>query len=176
MKADVILECVVGSTLHGTAVDDGLEDLDIMAVAVEYRDNALSFNPTDTWVSRTKPEGVRSEAGDVDRTVYGLRKFLRLALSGNPTLLLALFAPDKFIRERTVYGTALQALHPMIVSKQMYEPFRGYMRQQHEWLLGLRGQRNVTRPELMEAYGYDTKYAGHIIRLGYQGARVARHR
>ena len=28
---------------------------------------------------------------------------------------------------------------------------------------------NVKRPELVEQYGYDTKYAGHIIRLGFQG-------
>lgn len=28
---------------------------------------------------------------------------------------------------------------------------------------------NVKRPELVERYGFDTKYAGHILRLGYQG-------
>jgi len=43
------------------------------------------------------------------------------------------------------------------------------MRQQMERWQGLRGQRNVNRPELVEAHGYDTKYAGHIIRLGFQG-------
>lgn len=30
-----ILEAIVGSTVHGTAVDDGLEDLDLMAVVLE---------------------------------------------------------------------------------------------------------------------------------------------
>jgi hypothetical protein len=28
---------------------------------------------------------------------------------------------------------------------------------------------NVKRPELVERYGFDTKYAGHIVRLGFQG-------
>ena len=27
----------------------------------------------------------------------------------------------------------------------------------------------VNRPELIAAHGYDTKYAGHVLRLGYQG-------
>lgn len=27
----------------------------------------------------------------------------------------------------------------------------------------------VNRPELIEQYGFDTKYAGHVLRLGYQG-------
>jgi hypothetical protein len=167
-----ILEIVVGSTLHGTAVQDGLEDLDLMAIVVERPRQFVGFGPVDTWVHRTKPQGVRSEAGDVDLAVYGLRKYLGLALKGNPAILLALFAPESFIRRHDVRGRQLQALAPYIVSKQAYQPFRGYMKQQHERLLGLRGQRNVTRPELVERYGYDTKYAGHIIRLGFQGEEL----
>jgi hypothetical protein len=167
-----ILEAVVGSTLHGTSVSDGLEDLDLMAVVVEDQKTFAGFHACDTWTSRTKPEGVRSEAGDVDWVGYGLRKYLNLALKGNPTIILALFAGDEFIREITGAGRDLRALAPQIVSQQAYMPFRGYMRQQHERLLGLRGQRNVTRPELVERYGYDTKYAAHVVRLGLQGAEL----
>lgn len=170
----VILECVVGSTLHGTSVDDGLEDLDIMAIAVEGLYTFAGFGPLDTWVERTKPEGVRSEAGDVDYTAYGLRKYLNLALKGNPTVILPLFAGDKQTRIITNAGRELRTLAPHIISKACYQPFRGYMHQQHERLMGSRGQRNVTRPELVEKYGYDTKYAGHIIRLGLQGCELLR--
>lgn len=172
ISGKIILECIVGSTLHGTAVSDGLEDLDLMAVVVEDATTFLGFAQTDTWVERTKPQGVRSEAGDIDRTVYGLRKFLSLALKGNPTILLALFAPPRFIRHISSPGKQLQDMYPWIVSKQVFAPFRGYMRQQHERLLGLRGQRNVTRPELVNAFGYDTKYAAHIVRLGRQGVEL----
>lgn len=31
------------------------------------------------------------------------------------------------------------------------------------------GQRNINRPELVAQFGYDTKYAMHMLRLGYQG-------
>jgi uncharacterized protein len=167
-----ILECIVGSTLHGTSVNDGLEDLDLMAICVERPQQFIGFSPTDTWTERTKPIGVRSEAGDVDLSIYGLRKFLSLALKGNPTILLALFAPMDFLRWYDTRGLELQKLAPFIVSKQVFQPFRGYMKQQHERLLGLRGQRNVTRPELVDRYGYDTKYAGHIVRLGLQGEEL----
>lgn len=167
-----ILEIVVGSTLHGTAVQDGLEDLDMMAIVVERPRQFVGFAQTDTWVHRTKPQGVRSEAGDIDLAVYGLRKFLGLALKGNPAILLAFFAPQSFVRRYDVRGMQLQALAPYVVSKQAFQPFRGYMKQQHERLLGLRGQRNVTRPELVDRYGYDTKYAGHIVRLGFQGEEL----
>lgn len=170
--ANTVLEVVVGSTLHGTAVDDGLEDLDLLAIAVEKAHEFVGFDSRDTWTWRTKPVGVRSEAGDVDLSVYGLRRYLSLVLTGNPTMLLPLFAPSDFVRHTTKVGEQLQKLAPHIVSKRAYMPFRGYMRQQHERLLGLRGQRNVTRPELVNAYGFDTKYAGHIIRLGFQGEEL----
>lgn len=169
---DTILEAIVGSTVHGTNVSDGLEDLDLMAVVIEPARLMVGFFAEDTWVRRTKPDGVRSEAGDVDYTAYGLRKYLTLATKGNPTILLALFAPSEFIRHIDERGQELRDLAPSIVSAQCYAPFRGYMRQQHERLLGLRGQRNVTRPELVKAHGYDTKYASHIVRLGLQGEEI----
>lgn len=169
-----ILEVVVGSTVHGTSVDDGLEDLDLMSVMLEDQQTFCGFGPQDTWTKRTKPQGVRSEAGDIDWVGYGLRKYLHLALKGNPTILLALFVPDHHVREITPEGTMLRSLAPLIASKQAYEPFRGYMRQQIERMEGTRGQRNVTRPELVEKYGYDTKFAGHAVRLGLQGKELLR--
>lgn len=167
-----ILETIVGSTLHGTSVDDGLEDLDLMAIVLEDKEDFIGFSQQDVWVKRTKPQGVRSEAGDVDYVAYGLKKYLGLALKGNPTILLALFTTSKHIRIITEEGTSLRDLAPDIVSKQVFAPFRGYMDQQHKRLLGTAGQMNVTRPELIEKYGFDTKYAGHIIRLGLQGIEI----
>jgi hypothetical protein len=32
--------------------------------------------------------------------------------------------------------------------------------------------RDVTRPELVEKHGYDTKFAAHMVRLGYQGVEL----
>lgn len=168
-----ILEVVVGSTVHGTSANDGLADLDLMSVIIEdMKTSIVGFSAVDTWTKRTKPEGVRSEAGDTDWVGYGLRKYVDLALRNNPTILLALFVPKIHARILTYEGAELQALAPDIVSKRSYRTFRGYMQQQHERLLGLRGQRNVTRPELVKAYGYDTKYAAHTVRLGLQGEEL----
>lgn len=184
----VILEAVVGSTVHGTAVDDGLEDLDIMSVVIESQphftgfrivaddmlDALVALDNVDHWIERTKPEGVRSEAGDVDHVTYGLKKYVSLALKSNPSVLLALFVQGAHQRVCTEEGQQLIDLLPKIVSRNAYGPYRGYMRQQYERLMGTRGQKNVTRPELIAKYGYDTKYAGHIARLGLQGEELLR--
>jgi len=49
------------------------------------------------------------------------------------------------------------------------------MSSQRERLLG-GGKRNrvPARPELVERYGYDVKYASHALRLAYQGLEIAR--
>ena len=167
-----ILECIVGSTLHGTSVEDGLEDLDIMGVAIEHPSRLLGFSTRDTWVERTKPEGVRSEAGDVDKTTYGLRKYLGLALNGNPTILLPLFAPAEFTRFINSTGQELRDLAPHLLSRRVGSSFLGYLDQQLKRLMGRAGQKRCTRPELIERHGFDTKFAGHVIRLGLQGIEL----
>lgn len=42
-------------------------------------------------------------------------------------------------------------------------------RRQRERLELSRGGKHTNRPELVEQFGYDTKYAMHMIRLGFQG-------
>lgn len=181
-----ILQAVVGSTAHGIAVQDGLEDLDLMSIVVEdartfvgfyeksdSRDpDAYTWVQRESWLERTKPEGVRSEAGDIDHVIYGLRKYIKLALRGNPSVLLPLFVSTP--RICTLEGTVLRSLVPALISKRVFPAFQGYMNQQHKRLMGTAGQKNVTRPELIAKYGYDTKYAAHVVRLGFQGCELLR--
>jgi uncharacterized protein len=114
----------------------------------------------------------RSGPGDLDLVAYSLCKWLRLALAGNPTVLLLLFSPEESLLVCTNRGHALRELAPAIVSRKAGSRFEGYMRAQKERLIGTRGQRRVNRPELIEAHGFDTKYAMHVTRLGLQGIEL----
>ncbi|HEX5071285.1 MAG TPA: nucleotidyltransferase domain-containing protein [Vicinamibacterales bacterium] len=104
-----------------------------------------------------------------DLTVYSLRKWARLALHGNPTVMLLLFLPDDALVLRTKAGEELQKLAPAFASRQAGKRVLGYLEAQRQRLVGERGQRDVNRTELVEAFGYDTKYAMHMLRLGHQG-------
>lgn len=72
----------------------------------------------------------------------------------------------------TPFGREMQALARHVASKSAGAKFLGYMIDQKERLLGLRGQKDVNRPELVAKFGFDTKYAGHVIRLGLQGIEL----
>ena len=169
---NTILRAQVGSGLHGINIE-GQDDEDEMGVCVEPPDYVLGLRDFEQWVYRTKPEGVRSEPGDLDLTIYGLRKFTRLAAKGNPSILVLLFAPTHACKMKTGLGAELQGIADKFASKIAIRKFLGYMTSQKERLFGERGQMRVHRPELIEKHGYDTKYAGHALRLGYQGVEFA---
>lgn len=167
-----ILRILVGSGLHGTAVD-GQDDRDEMGVFIEPPECVLGLASLEHVVHRTKPEGERSGPGDLDLTLYSLRKFMRLALNGNPTIILPFFVAldSEFVLKRLEpFATGLQAIAPNVISQRAGQAFLGYLRQQKGRLTNERGgRRKPSRPELIETYGFDTKYAMHVVRLGHQG-------
>jgi hypothetical protein len=159
-------------------VNDGIEDRDEMGVCVEPLDAAMALSaPFEQFIYRSAAEregreNARSSAGDLDLTIYSLRKWMRLALKGNPTILLLLFTPDDQLVHCDPLGSELRALTPSIISRRVQGPFLGYLQAQKQRLTGERGQKRIHRPELEEMYGFDTKYAMHMLRLGFQGVEL----
>jgi uncharacterized protein len=167
-----ILRVRVGSTVHGLAIA-GTDDEDQMGITLEPPDYVIGLKTYEQYIFRTQPEGHRSGPGDLDLTVYSARKWMKLALNGNPTILLPLFVPEDQILEITSLGRELLALTPSIISRQAGKRFAGYLEAQRRSLLSHEGKgRDVTRPELIKAYGWDTKFGGHMIRLGVQGVEL----
>jgi hypothetical protein len=181
VERGTILRATVGSTVHGLH-HGGQDDRDEMAVFVEPPEYLVGLARArairgglygfEHYVERTQPEGVRSGPGDLDLVAYSLRKNVRLALKGHPTILLLLFVPEELIQVKTDLGDELRALRPALLSRRAGRGYLGYLHGQREQLVGTREQKRVNRPELVEAHGYDTKYAMHAARLGYQGLEL----
>jgi hypothetical protein len=160
-----ILRVVTGSHAYGLNVPTS--DRDEKAVVIE---------PICEVAGLAEPWGgkVYSQAGTEDFEVYGLRKYLRLALKGNPTVTEMLFIQDGI---RDGRGRQMQELYPLIVSKQAGAAYLGYMNQQRKHMVGERGNggHGKARPDLVEKFGYDTKFAMHMLRLGLQGIELLSH-
>ncbi|MFZ2240325.1 MAG: nucleotidyltransferase domain-containing protein [Gordonia amarae] len=168
-----ILRSVVGSGVHGIAIP-GTDDHDEMGVYIEPPDYVLGVvDHREDYIRRTQPEGVRSGHGDTDLVLYSLRKYLRLAVKGNPTALLPLFAPAESVVLVTPLGEELRSLRSSFLSRVAAERFLGYMHSQHERMLGQSKRSVPNRPELIAQYGWDVKYGSHALRLAYQGHELA---
>jgi uncharacterized protein len=155
-----ILRAQVGSTLYGLNIE-GKSDIDEMGICVEPIKHVVGLNRFQQVV-KTNP----------DLTIYGLEKFIRLALGGNPTILQLLFVSPSKCSVFKYRAAELQELAPKIISKRAGRAFLGYLTQQRKRLIGETGQKNVNREELVKQHGFDTKYAMHMLRLGYQGIEL----
>ena len=165
-EPNTILRGVVGSVSLGLNLE-GSDDRDELGICIEPPDSVVGLDHFEQWVFRSKPDGVRSEHGDLDLTVYSLRKFCRLAEQGNPSILILLYLPEYTIK--TLAGNELVALRYMFSSIEAGKRFLGYLTSQKMRLTGEAGGIGVRRPELVAKHGYDTKYAYHMARLGFQG-------
>lgn len=162
-----ILLCEIGSTAHGCG--DGHDDLDTMGLFIEPIELVVGTSRRAHWVASTGDDQTTNTADDLDVTYYSLRKFAKLALAGNPTITNLFFAP---VLESTEAGERLREHASLFLSRRAAPRYVGYMRAQLERLEGTRGQKRVKRPELEARYGFDTKYAYHVVRLGLQGREL----
>ncbi len=183
-----VLRAQVGSGVHGTAVS-GQDDRDEMGICLEPPEfvTGVARVPAGTGATgarvlfeqyhrhtawdRSGGLANRSGAGDLDVVVYSARKWARLALAGNPTVLLLLFVPDEEVVYRDEVGAELSANAHRFVSRRAAQRYLGYLRTQKAAMTGEVGAR-TNRPELVAEHGYDVKYAMHALRLGLQGVEL----
>ncbi len=97
-------------------------------------------------------------------------KWARLALAGNPTVLLVLFVPGQDVAFRSNEGARLTDNAHRIVSRLAARRFLGYLYGQRA-MTGASGA-HTNRPELVAVHGYDTKYAMHALRLGLRRREI----
>ncbi|MGQ0631110.1 MAG: nucleotidyltransferase domain-containing protein [Sporichthyaceae bacterium] len=185
-----ILRAQVGSGVHGTSIS-GQDDRDEMGLCLEPREYVTGVSrvpssgsedpatvPFEQYEYHTAWEregglANRSGAGDLDVIIYSARKWTRLALAGNPTVLLPLFVPAEEIVTITHAGHELRANAHRIASRRASERFVGYMVGQRRAMTGEVGA-HTNRPELVAQFGYDCKFAMHALRLGVQGIEYLR--
>lgn len=134
---------------------------------------SVRFEQYERHTAWDRPRGLanRSGAGDLDVIIYSARKWARLALAGNPTVLLVLFVPDREVVFRDEAGAELAANAHRFVSRLAAGRYLGYLKAQKAAMTGRAGA-HTNRPELVAAHGYDTKYAMHALRLGLQGIEL----
>lgn len=165
--ANRIIKIVNGSRLYGTFTTDS--DYDYIGVFVEPPEYVFSDRKIETAPLHNRGSQEKTAPGDQDGQQYSLRHFLKLALDGNPSILTAFFAGPEFWEESDAAGELLMSFAPDVVSMQAAPRFKGYLKNQLDRLTGVRTGHIPNRPELVEKYGYDTKYAMSVARLALQG-------
>lgn len=152
LENHVILKALTGSRAHGTALEGADEDLRGVIIA-----------PHSFYMGLDSFEQYESVGTHTDIVYFELRKFIRLAMKGNPAVY-SIFAGPKLDRKEP-WATEILDLWPLVVSKRLVGSHIG-MARAHMARLEYPGKNcGVKGREALARHGYNTKDAAHTIRV-----------
>lgn len=98
-----------------------------------------------------------------DFTIYSIVKYFQLCMENNPNMIDSLFTSQNCILHITQIGQMVRENRKIFLHKGSWHKFKGYAYSQlHKISL-----KNCVgkRKEIIEKYGYDIKFAYHVVRL-----------
>lgn len=170
----IILKFLTGSHLYGT--NTPTSDKDFVSVFMPTEDELLGLREEHIIEDRTNstPRGKRNtfsnRVDSVDHVYYSLHKFAELARQNNPNIVELLFAPERNVECDKLGGLFLDNRN-LFVSNRCYNTFKGYAQSQRK-KLEVKGKNMTGHKELAREYGYDTKFAMHLLRILFEGTQL----
>ena len=158
---NLLMTYLGGSHAHGAKIE-GSADTDWFGVFVEPAAKLMGLDAYEHFVHTTGGKDGGNGPDDVDICFYSLRKWAKLAAQGNPSSLQFMFAAPHYKHPLWDY---IKWKREAFLSRGHVRPFLGFADDQMKRLFGEKGQKNCHRKESEEKFGYDTKYAMHVIRL-----------
>ncbi|PAK28276.1 hypothetical protein CJ467_21610 [Bacillus velezensis] len=150
-----------GSYAYGTNTEDS--DRDFKGVCIppeEYYLGLESFNEYNT----SGGKNFKNTKDDVDISIIHVNKFIKDAMSGVPNNIEILFvSPDKYLKLTRLGQKIIDSRH-LFLSKLIQKRFGGYANSQIQKLKN-KVSNGSGRQDLIEQYGYDTKFFMHGVRL-----------
>jgi len=162
--ASLIHLFVGGSQLHGAKVS-GYDDFDIYGCYIEPPERILGVLALEHFVWSSGSATEKNTADDVDVTTYSLHRWGELIRKGNPAILHYLFSANALSSSDT-WERFIGSHREDLISKRAARQYLGFAASQRMRLTGERGMgRHGQRPDLIEQYGFDVKFAMHYVRL-----------
>lgn len=106
----------------------------------------------------------KSARKQYDITVYSIVKFFHLCMENNPNMVDALFTPQTCVLHSTKIGNMVRDNRNIFLHKGSWHKFKGYAYSQIHKMRS-RDRKEGKRKEMVEEFGYDLKFAYHVVRL-----------
>lgn len=156
-----IILAPTGSYAYGTNTEES--DRDYKGVCIPPIDYYLGLESFNEY-NNSGGKNFKNTKDDVDVNIIHINKFVKDAIQGVPNNIEILFVrPEDYIKV-TPLGQKLIDNRHLFLSKQIQKKFGGYAYSQ---LMKLKQKKSngTGRQDLIQKYGYDTKFAMHSVRL-----------
>lgn len=177
---NLVLEVLMGSAAYGVSND--MSDMDIYAVTVNPKTDLFPHlngyvygfgdppQPFTTWQQHHVQDPDKGR--EYDFSVYGIVKYSDLVMQNNPNMVDSIFVPRRCVLFSTPAGEHLRSHRKEFLTKKCWHTYRGYSAQQMHKLNTGSNKSNPKRQATIDAFGFDTKFAYHIVRLLLQVEQI----
>lgn len=154
---------ITGSKLYGTSTPQS--DTDFKGIAFGEIDEIVGLK---NFEQQEFKDTINEDGPDkVEGTIWDFRKYIRLCLKGNPTVIEVAFADPKFHLFSTPIGLEImEFVRKNMLTKHLFKPYSAYHRAQIRKMQSM--DRKGKRKDIVDEHGYDIKFAMHAFRLSRQ--------
>jgi uncharacterized protein len=100
-----------------------------------------------------------------DMSIYSIVKYFQLCMDNNPNMIDSLFTSRRCILHSTQIAERVIEKRKIFLHKGAWHKFKGYAYSQMSKIDGGQNSSNPRRAKDIAQYGYDTKFAYHVVRL-----------
>ena len=165
---------VMGSVSYGVSGESS--DVDVYGFCIPPRDvvfphlagEIMGFGKPrerfDQWQQHhVQPPDGRETTYDFQ--VFSIVRYFQLCMECNPNMIDSLFTPRRCVMHSTQVGEMVRENRKMFLHKGAWHKFRGYAYSQMHKIKGKVNASNPARAETIARFGYDVKFAYHVVRL-----------
>lgn len=107
----------------------------------------------------------KSADKEYDITIFNIVKYFQLCMENNPNIIDSLFVPRTCIIHSTAISEHVRENRKLFLHKGAYHKFKGYAYSQMHKMRIKEPDVGSKRYEMVQQYGYDLKFAYHVVRL-----------
>jgi len=107
-----------------------------------------------------------------DLTIYNIVKYFSLCMENNPNMLDSLFVPQTCVLYINQIGNMVREKRHQFLHKGCWHKLKGYAYSQLHKMAGKKPVPGSNRAALREQYGFDVKFAYHVVRLLSQAEQI----
>lgn len=164
---------IMGSQSYGVSSNDS--DWDVYGVTIapktdifpHLRGEIIGFGRQkqrfDMWQEHHVND--KDSGKEYDFSVYNIVKFFHLCMENNPNMVDSLFTPRRCVIHSTQIGELVRENRRIFLHKGSWHKFKGYAYAQMSKIRGKQNASNEKRAASIEQFGYDVKFAYHVVRL-----------
>lgn len=169
LSTNIHYETMMGSVAYGVSGDSS--DMDIYGFAIPPKDEIFphlrgviqGFGRQAQRFEQYQQHHIECDDKQYDLTIYNIVKFFQLAMQNNPNIIDSLFTPQFCVLHITKIGQMVREQRRLFLHKGSWHKFKGYAYSQLHKMATKDPEGK--RKEIREKYGYDVKFAYHVVRL-----------